>query len=1665
MTSGLSNLTSLVLALAVVATGAAVAQGQALPSDVRVEAVRETLDWLAAFPSRVPGTEGHDAAVARLIEEIRAVPGVRVWEHRFAVVVPRTLRAELTVAEGPLAGVHRIHPLWPAGARLNTTPAEGISGRPIYIGRAEYEEIPPKSLRGQIAVMELCGGPDWRRAAQAGATAIILLDNDEATRTDAASHFTPLTIKMPRFFVPEGPLADALRQGQLDEVTLVSQCAWQEVQATNVYAMVEPREGTAPRPALAIAAQIDSSGVVPDQAPGADAAIDAALALEALRHFAVNRPALPIVFTFFDAQTINQLGARQMLGALSLTPEDRRDAIRRDIDALAGYRQAAEMVTRLAETPQPLAHLNESQYREIHRFIRDEVDLDVVVIESELQNLRLDRIEATDERKAEIDRRMSTLLEHRSRLRAAQRSLLTSRPIADRLRPSAEELWRRAKRRIMQQYEQTAAVVEAVDAGERMRREMLDTLGLTEAPTSERPIEFLFGLDLSDAGVAVGPSRYGRLHYTDETTNFRAFREWIERVAEGDERLLWPEGLRPYVNVRPFTGLSTNTAHLIGSPTTLTSPGVSLGMAGGTWVTLEGDSLRIDTPSDRADLLDWARLRPQIRATFTLLDALGNDADFARDAKGSHPKWSRVTGTVVDSAPGEPVARLPMAGYVTTLVTGRGGTELCQPQSRANPVPGVRRQEFCFTAANGRFRFDLIKARRPNWARLHEVYVQAYKLAEDGSIVRAVDYRRMGRGSLLHADVNSGRKNDTLRAVPFTCREICAFGLVDARFLMPLESGSLLDARSLSAPKRSNVTLQNGMMASLVEPELDWVFVLRAGITRNRMALLNVAPMEDADATARDLVQGFAPHRPLPRDPVYQAARDWYRLDAMRLEQYRRAGITSAAIERTRERTGELLDQTRDAIEADDGRAFERNSTAALANESAAYQAALATADDTIRGAVFLLLVLVPFAFAMERLLVASSRIYHQIPWTLGIFVVMTAVLWSFHPAFRISSQPLTVIMAFAIICLAVLVISMVYGKFSSELEKMRSGRAEESGARTSRLGVLSTAVRLGIANMRKRKLRTMLTGLTVVLITFALLCFVSTSKYESYREYALDAPAEFTGVLLRNAGGRPLPKYADDSVRAAIGPDRPMASRQWWVHTNENWRLHTYCADLSQQTEFAAALGLSPEESLLSAVTDVLRDWDRFAEGGGCYMAEARAGQLGVTAGDTVLVAGQPLKLIGVFDAAAFDQTLYDLDGMELTPANYGALSQQEKSDIGQTNLARLAHAEGSGSAEGTSLPRLPSETVLIVPAQWLVRYASDHLRSIAIPASDAADARELAKQLADRYAFVVTYGAEGSPAAILARVPLVPTAPRSLIVPLLIGGLIIFNTMLSSLAERRREIYVYTSLGLAPLHVGFLFLAEAMTYGLMGTVFGYVVGQGVASLLSALGWLGDITLNYSGSQAIMIMLMVLGVVMVSSLVPAWLAGRLAAPSNVRTWTVPKPEGDVIRDALPFTVTARTASGVAAFMREFLDAHREGVIGDFSTDDLRPLPPAGAAQPGFGIAATVWLAPYDLGVRQDVRLMVEPAEGQDIFGIHVYIERASGSVGTWHKLNHQFLGSLRRQLLGWRNLTTERVLAYIEEGEAVRARLLGTAAADKILEATGDDDSDGIGLPGLEAS
>ena len=65
------------------------------------------------------------------------------------------------------------------------------------------------------------------------------------------------------------------------------------------------------------------------------------------------------------------------------------------------------------------------------------------------------------------------------------------------------------------------------------------------------------------------------------------------------------------------------------------------------------------------------------------------------------------------------------------------------------------------------------------------------------------------------------------------------------------------------------------------------------------------------------------------------------------------------------------------------------------------------------------------------------------------------------------------------------------------------------------------------------------------------------------------------------------------------------------------------------------------------------------------------------------------------------------------------------------------------------------------------------------------------------------------------------------NLFIPILIASLIVLNTMMGSVYERFREIGIYSSVGLAPGHIAWLFMAESCVYSVLGVVAGFLTGQ----------------------------------------------------------------------------------------------------------------------------------------------------------------------------------------------------------------------------------------------
>jgi hypothetical protein len=168
------------------------------------------------------------------------------------------------------------------------------------------------------------------------------------------------------------------------------------------------------------------------------------------------------------------------------------------------------------------------------------------------------------------------------------------------------------------------------------------------------------------------------------------------------------------------------------------------------------------------------------------------------------------------------------------------------------------------------------------------------------------------------------------------------------------------------------------------------------------------------------------------------------------------------------------------------------------------------------------------------------------------------------------------------------------------------------------------------------------------------------------------------------------------------------------------------------------------------------------------------------------------------------------------------------------------------------------------------------------------------------------------------------------------------------------------------------------------------------------------------------------MAVVLLSTMYPARKASEVATPAIERTWRTPEPVGDHWEIPLPFMVTGEQAVGLNTFLGEWFRAYEEYSIGDFVTQNVETEEWETERGTAYRIRLMAWLAPFDLGVSQQVHLETIPTEMEDVFELKMIIHRQSGDISNWKRVNRRFLNTLRKQFLIWRTLRADERERYL---------------------------------------
>lgn len=864
--------------------------------------------------------------------------------------------------------------------------------------------------------------------------------------------------------------------------------------------------------------------------------------------------------------------------------------------------------------------------------------------------------------------------------------------------------------------------------------------------------------------------------------------------------------------------------------------------------------------------------------------------------------------------------------------------------------------------------------------------------------------------------------------VVFRCAPLQVFRTVDPLSFRALPIPTVLDAHSDGDPRRFSIFYppENPFtVAGIGEAEEAFSLFIERGepvkiLARGwdgtlRMALLRATA--ETPTGAGILLEGVGDDVVSPQGTLLRstllAAQDMVRLNRWRLDLLEAHRVTSPTLRDLQAKSENALKAATTAHERNDYATGEREARAAWGYALRLHPILLATARDALYGLLFYLALLVPFSYVLERLLFGNRTLAAQIVAGAAIFGVMFLALRLLHPAFEITESTLVIFVAFVMGMLSVIVITFLLSKFETSLQHLPGGGREGEvtvSERHQRTSLFITAVGVGIGSMRRRPLRTLLTCITLLTVMVIVLTFTSIVPALRFNALPSEGKPRYAGILFRTPQYDPL---EENSVRE-IQIEFPNATivRRVWFHGAQPGASAAIPIESKEQTaNLKALLGLDVEEGdVMGLPRDALiaGRWLLPGERYGILLPTSLAKKLGISASDlagksqsqpTVRVAGATFSVVGILDDAGL-QGARDLDSESLLPA-----------DFAQSDL--LSKRGEAGSREFRRFVRLTPELTAILPAETLLAIGG-RVRSVAVSFDSYDAVEERLQELLPRtdlnlYASVTTNGISEI-RRFSAMAGTSATGIELILIPVLIAIATIVNTMVSGVLERRKEIAILSAVGLSPRQIASLFLLESLVYAILAAVGGYVVAQLLVMGLDATELLSDVRVNYSSLSALFATGVVVLVVVLSALYPSRVAKRIASPGEGAEWRLAVPAGNLIVNPLPFTVTDMQAVELLKHYGGWLTGYQDYGIGDISTEKVET-----RQHPEPTMESVLWLAPYDLGVRQRIALTFPKTETDGIRSVVIEIERLSGDPSHWVTANQRFLEAIRKQFLLWR--------------------------------------------------
>jgi ABC-type antimicrobial peptide transport system permease subunit len=535
-------------------------------------------------------------------------------------------------------------------------------------------------------------------------------------------------------------------------------------------------------------------------------------------------------------------------------------------------------------------------------------------------------------------------------------------------------------------------------------------------------------------------------------------------------------------------------------------------------------------------------------------------------------------------------------------------------------------------------------------------------------------------------------------------------------------------------------------------------------------------------------------------------------------------------------------------------------------------------------GSAILIIIILAFASTIIGLVIFDKEVYSIIA-SAASYMALTYIFKLLYPGINALNQN-TLNMYMAISYIAVTAI-------------MTLPRHTREGEGASLISLISSIASIAKRNLKRRKLRSTLTIISIMIIVGGFIALTSVSTSESLTISSRIAGNEPEGIIVyRGVGDLKYSKFSAISEGIIESYSINLKSNEYSFKLESQAKLNPIEVAINPYTPqklsiYGAIAFTNPSDPIIGEILKNLKG-KLPSKSGEIALTMDAAKTLNVDIGGKIILinSGKTMTVTGILNNEF--KFIVDYDDRTLTPGKLVMITGGEEVRI------ELMDCE---SSEIVMVSAEDAKTFTLLPARLYVKI-TDSEEAISLSKRIALSGDYIVKTVTSGRVYTMQYKSYMDIRGFEAMLTLAISISNVGIV------------MLASVYERRNEVTILSAIGLNPSHITAIFAFEAAIMGLIAGGLGYMIGLSFYKLSQTLNLTIEVYPKISSNWAIATII-VAGATAVIGAIPALKSSIIVTPSKLMRWKADyKPEG--IEKPWEFMIPVRVMESEVESMIEY---------------------------------------------------------------------------------------------------------------------------------------------------